>query len=135
MSTMSRREGLPVPCGRLRMREEGPSVIGGHGSPFHLEEEAHLNARTLPTGERWEVVIRRAAEIPPEFLELVEEMGRGYGYLTRMPGARFSSNDGRVPERQPRLVVHVYGRTLLERLLAAARRTLPHSSVGVRRMR
>lgn len=109
-------------------------MIGAHGSPFHLEEAAHLNARTLPTGERWEVVIRRAAEIPPEFLELVEEMGRGYGYLTHTPAAGFGSNGGTVPEQQRHLVIHVYGRTLLEHLLAAVRRVLPRSSVRARRV-
>ncbi|MBC7340444.1 MAG: hypothetical protein H5U04_11460 [Firmicutes bacterium] len=60
-------------------------MIAPYGSSF-LEQELSLNARTPPTGDRWEVVIRRAAEIPPEFLELVGEMGRGYGHLGILPG-------------------------------------------------
>lgn len=79
------------------------------------------------------MVIRRAAGIPPEFLELVEEMGCGYGYAAHAPGEGFRSHDS-APEGRRRLVIQVYGRSLLEYLLAAVRRALPRSSVRARRV-
>ncbi len=108
-------------------------MISAHGSAVHLEQELSLNARTPPTGDRWEVVIRRATEIPPEFLELVGEVGRGYGYLKLSPGMNGSGDDA-APQGPGHLVIHGYGRTLLEHLLAAVRRTLPGSAVRARRL-
>ncbi|MDI7250652.1 MAG: hypothetical protein QME93_11405 [Bacillota bacterium] len=102
-------------------------------NPYLLEREVHLSGTALPTGQRWEVVVRSRAEIPPDFLEPVADIGRAYGRITT------AGHPARPVKARPRtggpdhLVLFVFGRKTLEHLLAAVRRALPGGSVTTRR--
>lgn len=106
-------------------------MLSLYPNPYLLQREVHLSAKALPVAQRWEVLVRRRAEIPPDFLELVGDIGRAYGPIVTAG----CPSDAKPQTGGPHhLILLVFSRDTLEHLVAAMRRVLPGASVTTRRL-